>query len=83
MFGWPVDAVVPPSTVSVAPVMYPASALARNSTAGAMSSGSPGRPSAIRSTNGASTPRRWGRSRFASVRVNDGATASRRTPRAP
>src|SRR5206468_4294010 len=53
-WGWPVEALVPPSTVSTAPVMYAASSLARKRTAGATSSGRPGRPSAMRFTNGAS-----------------------------
>ena len=40
---------IPPLTCSVAPVMYPASREARNSTALATSSGNPNRPRGIRS----------------------------------
>ena len=42
---------MPPSTGRTTPVTYRAASLARNSTAGAMSSGSPMRPRATRSTN--------------------------------
>ena len=47
---------MPPSTGRTAPVMYRAPSLARNRTAGAMSSGCAGRPSAMRLANAASTP---------------------------
>ncbi len=83
MCGWPVEAVVPPSTVSVAPVMYAASSLARNNTAGAMSSGTPGRPRAMRLTKGASDASSVPTAAVASVCVKDGATELSRTPRDP
>jgi hypothetical protein len=63
--------------------MQPASAPARNSTAGATSCGSPDRPSAIRLTNGAGDASSPPTPAVASVRVDAGATAFSRITRAP
>jgi hypothetical protein len=87
LIGWghgvPDEALVPPSTGRIAPVMYPASGLARNSAALAISSGWATRLSATRSSsrwaNTVSSRRCWERRET----VKAGAMAFTRTPSAP